>query len=369
LAAQGWRRRRASAGAADFVFNSLFCRIPVGNVHDFETFIRGMPKAELHIHIEGSLEPEMVFRLAQRHGVKLAYPSVEALRRAYSFHDLQSFLDIYYAGADVLRDEDDFHAMTWAYLQKAHQQGVTHTEIFFDPQTHTARGIAYDTVLSGICRALDDGETKLGLTSRLILCFLRHLSAEDAMRTLETALPRKDRICAVGLDSSEKGHPPSKFTAVFERARREGLLTVAHAGEEGPPAYIYEALDLLKVSRIDHGVRCEEDAALCRRLAAEHMPLTVCPLSNVKLKVFERMQDHNLKRLLDRGLCITINSDDPAYFGGYLLENFTATQAALGLGPDDIVRLAKNSFAASFLPEAGRKMWMSRIDEYAASHA
>jgi adenosine deaminase len=338
-------------------------------VEDLESFIRQLPKAELHIHIEGSLEPEMVFALAKKHGVKLAYPSVEALRQAYDFHNLQSCLDIYDAGADVLRDEDDFYAMTWAYLQKSREQGVVHAEIFFDPQTHTDRGIAYDTVLSGICRALDDGKAKLGISSRLILCFLRHLSADSATQTLEAALQRKDRICAVGLDSSEQGNPPSKFAAVFARAREQGLLTVAHAGEEGPPAYIYEALDLLKVSRIDHGVRCEEDADLCRRLARENMPLTVCPLSNVKLAVFSRMEEHNLKRLLNRGLRVTINSDDPAYFGGYLLENFVATQQALDLSRDDIVHIARNSFAASFLPEEQKQTWLLRIDEYAASCA
>jgi adenine deaminase len=338
-------------------------------VHDFASLIRGMPKAELHIHIEGSLEPELVFELAQKNGITLAYPSVDALRDAYRFHDLQSFLDIYYAGADVLRDEYDFHAMTSAYLRKAHEQGVVHAEIFFDPQTHTARGVAYDTVLSGICRALDEGHAELGVSSRLILCFLRHLSEDDAMRTLDAALPRHDRLGAVGLDSSEKGNPPSKFAAVFQRAREHGLRAVAHAGEEGPPAYIREALDLLHVSRIDHGVRCEEDAALCRRLALEGVPLTVCPLSNVKLGVFKRMEDHNLKRLLDQGLCVTVNSDDPAYFGGYLLENFLAVQAALDLSRADIVHLAKNSFVASFLPEAQKQTWLSRIDAYAATHA
>lgn len=338
-------------------------------MHDIAAFIRGLPKAELHMHIEGSLEPEMVFMLAARHGVKLGHPSVEALRRAYDFQDLQSFLNVYYAGADVLRDEEDFYAMTWAYLQRVHAQGVVHTEIFFDPQTHTARGIAYRTVLDGITRALDDGRTGLGVSSRLILCFLRHLNAEDAMRTLESALPQKHKLAAVGLDSSEQGHPPSKFAEVFERARNEGLLTVAHAGEEGPPAYIYEALDILKVARIDHGVRCEEDAALCARLAAERMPLTVCPLSNVKLRVFGTMREHNLKRLLDRGLCITLNSDDPAYFGGYLEENFLTAQQALELTRKDIAQLAKNSFAASFLSEDQKQAWIARVDGYATTHA
>jgi adenine deaminase len=330
-------------------------------------FIRGIPKAELHLHIEGTLEPEMVFALARKHGVKLDFPSVEALRKAYDFHNLQSFLDIYYAGADVLRDEDDFFAMTMAYLEKVHAEGVVHVEIFFDPQTHTERGVAFETVLQGIRRALDDGLKRFGITSRLILCFLRHLSAESAMQTLERALPHKNAIHAVGLDSSEAGHPPSKFSAVFKRAREAGFLTVAHAGEEGPPEYISEALDDLKVSRVDHGVRSEEDPALCRRLAAENIPLTVCPLSNVKLAVFKRMEDHNLKRLLDMGLRVTVNSDDPAYFGGYLLENYLAVQRALGLTRADIVQLAGNSIAASFLPLADKQQWLDRIDRYAAN--
>jgi adenosine deaminase len=335
------------------------------SVPDIETFIRGLPKAELHLHIEGTLEPEMAFDLARKHGISLPYPSLEALRQAYDFHNLQSFLDLYYQGANVLRDEDDFHALTWAYLLKARAQGVVHVEIFFDPQTHTERGIAFETVLEGISSALDEARRKLDLSSGLILCFLRHLSAEAAMQTLEAALPYKDRIQAVGLDSSELGHPPSKFSKVFERARQEGFLAVAHAGEEGPPAYIYEALDDLRVSRIDHGVRCDQDADLCRRLAAEQMPLTVCPLSNVKLAVFRRMEDHNLKRLLDAGLCVTINSDDPAYFGGYVLENYLSAQKALGLTHADLTRLARNSITASFLPQQAKREWLSRIERYA----
>ncbi len=331
---------------------------------DIESFIRGLPKAELHLHIEGTLEPEMAFELAHKHGISLPYPSVEALRRAYDFHSLQSFLDLYYQGANVLRDEDDFHALTWAYLERARGQGVVHVEIFFDPQTHTDRGIAFATVLDGISSALDDARRNLNLSSKLILCFLRHLSAEAAMRTLEAALPYKDRIHAVGLDSSELGHPPSKFSKVFERARQEGFLTVAHAGEEGPPAYIHEALDDLRVSRIDHGVRCEQDAELCKRLAAEQVPLTVCPLSNVKLAVFPRMEDHNLKRLLDAGLCVSVNSDDPAYFGGYILENYLAAQKALGLTRADLTRLACNSITASFLPQEAKREWLSRIERY-----
>ena len=331
-------------------------------VTDVESFIRSLPKAELHLHIEGTLEPEMVFELARKHGVKLKHSSVEALRAAYRFDDLQSFLDIYYAGADVLRDADDFYHLTWAYLQRAKADGVVHVEIFFDPQTHTERGIAFDTVLQGIWRALQDGENKLGISSRLILCLLRHLSADAAMQTLRQALPHRDRIHAVGLDSSEKGHPPSKFSSVFALARAEGFLTVAHAGEEGPPAYIYEALDDLKVSRIDHGVRCEEDAVLCRRLAAERMPLTVCPLSNVKLAVCKRLEDHNIKRLLDMGLCVTINSDDPVYFGGYVLANYLACEQALGLTREDLIVLARNSITASFLPQSAKQKWLGKID-------
>lgn len=332
-----------------------------------ETFIRGLPKAELHLHIEGTLEPAMVFSLARKHGVKLKYPSVEALRDAYDFHNLQSFLDIYYEGANVLRDEDDFHAMTAAYIARVHAEGVVHVEIFFDPQTHTDRGIAFETALNGIRRALREAETRLGISSRLIMCFLRHLSAESAMRTLQQALPYRDAICAVGLDSSEVGHPPSKFSEVFRRAREAGFLTVAHAGEEGPPEYVYQALDDLKVSRIDHGVRSDRDPDLCRRLAAERVPLTVCPLSNVKLAVFKRMEDHNLKRLLDMGLCVTVNSDDPAYFGGYVLQNYLEVQRALGLARSDIALLASNSITASFLPLGDKQTWLDRIERYAAS--
>jgi adenosine deaminase len=335
--------------------------------NSIDAFMRGIPKAELHLHIEGSLEPELMFALAHKHGVTLPYASVEALRNAYQFDDLQSFLDLYYAGAAVLRDEDDFYALTIAYLKRVHDDGVVHVEIFFDPQTHTERGIAFATVIDGIHRALTDGEREFGITHRLILCFLRHLDAADAMRTLEQALPYKDAIVAVGLDSSERGHPPAKFEAVFARARSEGFLVVAHAGEEGPPAYIVEALDLLKVVRIDHGVRCEEDPALVERLVQARMPLTVCPLSNVRLRVVERMQDHNLKRLLDRGVCVTVNSDDPAYFGGYMLANFQAAQRGLDLSRDDIAQLAANSIEASFLSVVEKKHWQEKIWEFAAA--
>jgi adenine deaminase len=319
-------------------------------MHSAAGFLKGLPKAELHLHIEGTLEPELAFRLAEKHGVVLPYRSVEELRDAYQFEDLQSFLDIYYAGASVLRDADDFYALTEAYLRKAHEQGVVHVEIFFDPQTHSERGIALATVLEGITRALRDGEEQFGITHRLILCFLRHLSAADAMQTLAAALPFKNAIAAVGLDSSEKGHPPSKFTAVFDRAR--------------PPEYIYEALDLLKVKRIDHGVRCEEDPKLVERLVRERMPLTVCPLSNIKLKVFGAVEAHNIKRLLERGLCVTVNSDDPAYFGGYLLENFVAIERGLGLTQAELTALARNSFEASFLAPAEKRRWLAAVDAY-----
>jgi adenosine deaminase len=324
-------------------------------------FIRALPKAELHLHIEGSLEPEMVFRFARKHGVVLPYPDVEALRKAYAFHDLQSFLDIYYAGADVLRDEQDFYDMAWAYLERAHADGVVHTEIFFDPQTHTARGIGFDIFMPGLKRAMEDGQRKLGISYRLIMCFLRHLSAEEAMQTLEAALPYRDAITAVGLDSSEVGHPPSRFVAVFDRARALGWLTVAHAGEEGPPAYVWEALDLLKVRRIDHGVRSEEDAALMSRLIRERVPLTVCPLSNLKLCVVKQLADHNLKRMLAAGACVTVNSDDPAYFGGYVAENYRASAKALALDHAQLRQLARNSIEASFMSDAEKASLYERI--------
>ncbi len=332
-----------------------------------EAFIRALPKAELHLHIEGTLEPAMVFSLAKKHGVSLPYPSVRALQQAYHFSDLQSFLDIYYAGTAVLRDAEDFHAMTWAYLLKAHEQGIVHVEIFFDPQTHTARGIPFATVIDGIHSALVKGERQFGITHRLIMCFLRHLSAADAMSTFEESLPHRDKFIAVGLDSSERGFPPSNFAEVFARARAEGFLTVAHAGEEGPPEYIYEALDILKVSRIDHGVRSEEDTALIERLVREQIPLTMCPLSNVKLRVFDRVQDHNIKRLLDLGVCVTVNSDDPAYFGGYIEENYLAVLRELKLSRAGIAQLARNSINASFLATADKQAWTQKIERLAAS--
>jgi adenine deaminase len=329
-----------------------------------EAFIRDLPKAELHLHLEGTLEPELAFQLARKHDISLPYASVEEMRRSYEFTDLQSFLDIYTAATDVLRDEDDFYALTAAYLRRAHQQGIVHVEVFFDPQSHTVRGIAFLTVLTGITRALREAENRYGITFRLILCFLRHLTADDAMRTLLEALPHISEITAVGLDSSELGHPPEKYAAVFERARREGLLAVAHAGEEGPASNVRDALDILQVQRIDHGVRCEEDDALVERLARERIPLTMCPLSNVRLRVFEHMADHNLRRLLQRGLCITVNSDDPAYFGGYLNENYLAVQRDLDLSTEELTQLARNSFEASFLPAAQKQRWFDAIDRY-----
>ncbi len=326
--------------------------------------IATLPKIELHLHIEGSLEPELMFELAARNSVALPWDSVEAVREAYRFSDLQSFLDIYYAGAGVLITEKDFYDLTWAYLERCRSDKVRHTEIFFDPQTHTDRGIAFDTVVRGFTRALDDGREQLGISSHLILCFLRHLSAEAAMATLEEALPWRERIIGIGLDSSEKGHPPEKFKAVFDRAREEGFLTVAHAGEEGPADYIRQALDLLKVRRIDHGVRCVEDPELVTRLAAEQIPLTVCPLSNVKLCVFDRLEDHNLKELLHAGVCVTLNSDDPAYFGGYIGENFSATAEALDLSLNDLERLARNAVQAAFLDSGRRADLMIEIDQW-----
>ncbi|WP_027817411.1 adenosine deaminase [Paraburkholderia bannensis] len=331
----------------------------------------GAPKSELHIHIEGSLEPELIFALAQRNNVTLAYESIEALRAAYAFTDLQSFLDIYYAGASVLLHEQDFYDMTMAYCERALADNVVHTEIFFDPQTHTERGVSIETVVAGIDRALADAE-KRGLTSKLILCFLRHLSEADALATWEAALPvfeRYPRMIGVGLDSSERGHPPSKFERVFEKARAKGLKLVAHAGEEGPPAYIYEALDLLKVDRVDHGVRSIEDAALVTRLADSRVALTVCPLSNTKLCVFDDMTQHTLKQLLDQGVAVTINSDDPAYFGGYVNENYSAIIEALKLDDKEVYTVLRNGFEASFVTPEERAAMIAKLDQYWSSAA
>jgi len=327
-----------------------------------ESFVRDVPKAELHLHIEGTLEPELMFELSGRNEVSLPYPDVDAVRRAYVFDNLQSFLDIYYAGCAVLVTEQDFYDLTSAYLRRAAGQGVRHAEIFFDPQTHTERGVSFETVVTGIHRALEDGRASVGISSRLIMCFLRHLSAEAAMETLEQAGPFVSWISAVGLDSSESGNPPSKFEAVYRQAREMGLLAVAHAGEEGPPSYIWEALDLLGVRRIDHGVRCLEDDRLVARLASEQVPLTVCPLSNVKLRVFPSLREHNLPLLLDRGLLVTINSDDPPYFGGYVEENFRGVVETFGLGVGDVAQLARNSFVASFLDDSAKARHLATID-------
>jgi adenine deaminase len=341
-----------------------FGRIPQERL---PALLRTMPKAELHIHIEGSLEPEMIFALAKRNGVALNYPSIEALRAAYAFSDLQSFLDIYYAGASVLLNEQDFFDLGFAYLQKAAGENVRCAEIFFDPQTHTARGVPMKDVILGLSHACHRAHAEWGLHARLILCFLRHLCEDDAMATLDAALPWREQFIGVGLDSSERGHPPEKFARVFARARALGLHLVAHAGEEGPPAYIESALDVLRVERIDHGVRCVESPALVQRLAAERMPLTVCPLSNVKLRVFDALAEHNLPALLRAGLCATINSDDPAYFGGYLNQNFTETFASLPqLGAREAYTLARNSFEASFASAQDKARWIGELDAHFA---
>lgn len=323
--------------------------------------IRALPKAELHVHIEGTFEPELMFAIAQRNQIEIPYKSVEEVKQAYNFHNLQSFLDIYYAGANVLVHEQDFYDLAWAYFEKCHEDRVMHTEMFFDPQTHTDHGVAFETVINGLQRACDDAQTKYGISSHLIMCFLRHLSEEAAFDTLAQAMPFKNQIIGVGLDSSEVGHPPSKFERVFAKAREAGFLVVAHAGEEGPAEYVWEALDLLKVNRIDHGVRSEEDPALMQRLIAEKMPLTVCPLSNLKLCVVDDMAEHNIRRLLQQGVHVTVNSDDPSYFGGYMNDNFIAITEALSLSNDELKKLAQNSFEASFISDAEKQKWITVI--------
>ena len=329
-----------------------------------EKYIRQIPKAELHLHIEGSLEPELMFRLAKKNGIKLKYRSVEEVREAYQFGNLQEFLDIYYAGANILGEEEDFYELTMAYLHQAHEDNIVHTEIFFDPQTHTSRGISFETVLNGIVRALEDVKLKYNITSRLILCFLRHLSEEDAMKILLQALPFQDNIAAVGLDSSEVGNLPSKFGNVFRKAKDEGFLLVAHAGEEADYDYVREALDILHVQRIDHGIQSINDEDLLIYLKNGQIPLTVCPLSNLKLKVVKTLSEHPLKRLLDKGVKVTVNSDDPAYFGGYLNENFLQTAEALQLDKKDIYQLAKNSFEASFISDELRNIYFKQLNEF-----
>ena len=325
--------------------------------------LRAMPKTELHMHIEGSLEPELIFALAKRNDVRLRYKSVDELRAAYAFTDLQSFLDIYYAGASVLQQPQDFYDMAWAYFQRAKADNVVHAEIFFDPQTHTARKVAMRTVITGLHRACVDAQNQLGISSSLILCFLRHLSEDEAFETFEEAFPFRDKFIGVGLDSSERGHPPEKFERVFKRAAQLGFKLVAHAGEEGPPAYMWSALDVLKVQRIDHGVQAIHDEALMARLAKERMPLTVCPLSNQKLCVFPDLAQHNLGQMLERGLCVMLNSDDPAYFGGYLNDNYVQTFAALGLTASHAYQLACNSFEASFVSPDQKALWRQQLDD------
>ena len=315
-----------------------------------EAWLKALPKAELHLHLEGALEPELMFALARRNGIELPWSDVDVLRQAYSFNNLQEFLDMYYQGANVLRTEQDFYDLTWAYLQKCQAQGVVHVEPFYDPQTHTERGIPFEVAINGISGAMRDGREQLGITGGPILSFLRHLSEDDAFRTLEQAMPFRDQFFAVGLDSAEQGHPPSKFERVFAKARAEGFLAVAHAGEEGPPEYIWQALDLLKVNRIDHGVRAAEDPKLLDRLADEQIPLTVCPLSNIKLRVFQDMTHHNILDLLEQGLKVTVNSDDPSYFDGYVLENFVALRDGLGMTEEQARRLAQNSMDARLAP-------------------
>lgn len=329
---------------------------------DFDAFISKLPKAELHIHIEGSLEPELMFALAKRNDIRLAYPSIEALKQAYDFANLQDFLDLYYQGMSVLLKEADFHDLAMAYFRKAAAQNVRYVEFFFDPQGHTSRGVSFETVIAGLARAQGDAQRILGLRSRMIMCILRHLDEADAERTLDMALPYRDKIIGIGLDSSEQGHPPSKFKHVFRRAREAGFKLVAHAGEEGPPEYVWEALDVLGVDRIDHGNRSLEDAALVRRLAKDEMALTVCPLSNLRLCVVTDMKAHPLRRMLDAGLFVTVNSDDPAYFGGYMAENFASVGGALDLSAAQLTAIARNGFAAAFMPEAEKRAALIDFD-------
>ncbi len=329
-----------------------------------EKFIEGIPKAELHLHIEGTFEPELMFEIAKRNNIKIKYSTVTELKNAYKFNNLQEFLDIYYAGANVLIHENDFYDLTWSYLNKVHEQNVKHVEIFFDPQTHTDRGISFDTVITGIYKALEDGKEKLGITFRLIMSFLRHLDEASAFKTLEQGLGYKKWISGVGLDSSEIGNPPSKFERVFAKSIEEGFITVAHAGEEGPAEYIWEALDLLNVKRIDHGNRCLDDHKLVDRLATQQIPLTLCPLSNLELKVVTDLKDHPIVKMMDKNLLVTVNSDDPAYFGGYMNENYLGIAKALNLSKRQITELVKNSFNASWLPDTEKEKYISKIENY-----
>ena len=334
------------------------------NHTQINNFIEGIPKAELHLHIEGTFEPELMFKIAQRNNIPIDYNSIDELKKAYNFNNLQEFLDMYYVGAKVLIHIQDFYDLTWAYLTKVHEQNLIHTEIFFDPQTHTDRGVSFNTVIQGIHSALEDGKEKLGISSKLIMCFLRHLDEAAAFETLNQALPYKNWIAGVGLDSSEMGHPPSKFERVFSKAREEGFITVAHAGEDGPAEYIWEAINLLKVSRIDHGNQSLDDDQLIKHIAEKQIPLTVCPLSNLELKVVNDLKDHPLMKLMDAGIMVTINSDDPAYFGGYVNENYTCIASALNLSKRQITELAKNSIKSSFLPAGDKEKIIMQIEEY-----
>lgn len=334
-----------------------------------KNFIQHLPKVELHLHLEGSLEPELMFKLATRNGVTTAYDSVDALRAAYEFDDLQSFLDIYYQGAGVLLHEQDFFDLTWEYLLRCKEDNVVHTEVFFDPQTHTHRGVSFDVVVLGIHKALVQGEKELGITSKLIMCFLKHLDEADAFKTLEQAAKHTDKIIGVGLDSTEIGNPMSKFQRVFEAAMELGFLTVAHAGEEGPAQNIIDALDILKVARVDHGVRCVEDDALVERLVANKIPLTVCPLSNIKLKVFDRMEDHNLVDLLRKGAQVTLNSDDPAYFGGYMVDNFMAVANAHQVTKQEFAQFTLNAIEASFISDNEKARLKEETLRYLAANS
>jgi adenosine deaminase len=336
------------------------------DMHDTHALIQNLPKCELHIHIEGSLEPELMFALARRNNIHLPYESVEALRRAYAFTRLQDFLDIYYQGMSVLIHEQDYFDLAWAYLRRAKADNVCYVEMFFDPQGHTSRGIAFETVVNGLHRACEAAAAELGIQAKLIMCFLRHLTEDEAQSTLDLALAHQDKIIGVGLDSSEAGHPPSKFKSVFRRARDAKFHLFAHAGEEGPPDYVWQALDVLGVQRIDHGNRSLEDPALVNRLARERMPLTVCPLSNLKLRVVDDLKHHPLRHMMEKDLVVTLNSDDPAYFGGYVCDNYHALGQALALGRDEIIAVARNGFVAAMMTEAERNVFLARFDAIAA---
>ena len=334
----------------------------MNNLESITQFINKSPKTELHLHIEGSLEPELMFKLSKRNKIEIPFKSVEEIRSAYNFINLDSFLKIYYQGSNVLINEEDFFDLTWEYILRCEQDNIVHTEIFFDPQSHLPRGVSFDTVINGIHKALQKAKDEFNISSKIIMCFLRHLEEESCFDVLNQACNHKDKIIGVGLDSSEKGNPPSKFKRLFERAIEEGFLTVAHAGEEGPPEYIWDSLNLLKIKRVDHGIKCLNDEKLVEKLVKDKIPLTVCPLSNVKLCVFDKLENHNLKKMLDKGLRVMVNSDDPAYFGGYLNKNLIETSKALNLELSDVKKLIENSFKSSFLDEENKKDWLNKIN-------